>query len=157
MEMSFAVRRVDDPAEKSACVRSVLARLPAWFGDAAAVAGYARQAAELACWAAETDGVCAGILAAGIHYGHTGEVVVCGVLPEVQGRGIGTALYLAAEQYFRAEGCRYAVVKTLSDAADYAPYESTRRFYRRMGFEALLTLTKMWDEDNPCLVMVKLV
>ncbi|MGN1250878.1 MAG: GNAT family N-acetyltransferase [Candidatus Spyradocola sp.] len=157
MEMSFAIRRLDDPAEKSVCVRSVLTRLPAWFGDAAAVSGYADQAAGLACWAAEIGGVCAGILAAAVHYGHTGEVVVCGVLPEVHGRGIGTALYLAAEAYFRAEGYRYAVVKTLSDAADYAPYESTRRFYRRMGFEALLTLTEMWDEHNPCLVMLKVL
>lgn len=108
MEMSFAVRRMDGPAEKSACVRSVLARLPEWFGDAAAVAGYARQAAGLACWAAEMDGQCAGILAAGMHYGHTGEVAVCGVLPELHGKGLGRALYLAAEQYFRAEDCRYA-------------------------------------------------
>ena len=89
MEMSFAVRRMDDPAEKSAYVRSVLARLPEWFGDAAAVAGYARQAAGLACWAAEMDGDCAGILAAETHYGHTGEVVVCGVLPELHGKGLG--------------------------------------------------------------------
>lgn len=157
MEMSFAVRRVDDPAEKSACVRSVLARLPEWFGDAAAVAGYARQAAGLACWAAEMDGEYAGILAAETHYGHTGEVVVCGVLPELHGKGLGRALYLAAEQYFRVEGCRYAVVKTLSDAADYAPYARTRRFYQRIGFEELLTLTEMWDEDNPCLIMVKVL
>ncbi|MGN1250879.1 MAG: hypothetical protein ACI4XW_12465 [Candidatus Spyradocola sp.] len=49
MEMSFAIRRLDDPAEKSVCVRSVLTRLPAWFGDAAAVSGYADQAAGLAC------------------------------------------------------------------------------------------------------------
>ena len=49
------------------------------------------------------------------------------------------------------------MVKTLSDAADYAPYARTRRFYRRMGFEELLTLTEMWDEDNPCLVMVKVL
>ena len=24
-----------------------------------------------------------------------------------------------------------------------------------MGFKELLTLTEMWDEENPCLIMIK--
>ena len=28
-------------------------------------------------------------------------------------------------------------------------------FYIKMGFKELITLTEMWDEDNPCLIMIK--
>ena len=31
----------------------------------------------------------------------------------------------------------------------------TKEFYRKMGFKELLTLTEMWDEENPCLIMIK--
>lgn len=37
----------------------------------------------------------------------------------------------------------------------FEPYARTRSFYRSMGFEPLITLTEMWDENNPCLIMIK--
>lgn len=49
----------------------------------------------------------------------------------------------------------YVLVKTLSDAIDYEPYARTRKFYTSVGFESLITLTEMWDEENPCLIMFK--
>lgn len=68
--------------------------------------------------------------------------------------GIGKALYNEAEHYFLKRGCKYAMVETLSDTVDYGPYEKTRHFYESVGFEPLITLTEMWDEDNPCLIMI---
>ena len=68
---------------------------------------------------------------------------------------MGRALYQAAEEYFIQQGCAYAMVKTLSEQADFEPYEKTRAFYRGIGFEPLVTLTEMWDEENPCLIMLK--
>lgn len=47
------------------------------------------------------------------------------------------------------------MVETLSEKAEYAPYEKTRLFYEGVGFEPLITLTDMWDEENPCLIMIK--
>jgi hypothetical protein len=52
-------------------------------------------------------------------------------------------------------GCKYVIVKTLSDTDPYEPYARTRAFYRSVGFTPLLTLTEMWDEENPCLIMIK--
>ena len=51
--------------------------------------------------------------------------------------------------------CEYIIVKTLSEIAQYKPYLKTKEFYRKMGFSELLTLTEMWDEENPCLIMIK--
>ena len=47
------------------------------------------------------------------------------------------------------------MVKTLSDIVDFRPYELTRKFYTAIGFQPLVTLTEMWDEQNPCLIMIK--
>ena len=69
--------------------------------------------------------------------------------------GVGKALYNEAEHYFLKRGCKYAMVETLNDTVDYGPYEKTRHFYESVGFEPLITLTEMWDEDNPCLIMIK--
>lgn len=43
----------------------------------------------------------------------------------------------------------------MSDTAQYAPYERTRLFVKGVGYEELLTLTEMWSEENPCLIMIK--
>lgn len=39
--------------------------------------------------------------------------------------------------------------------AGHQPYDKTRQFYQQVGFESLITLTEMWDDENPCLVMIK--
>ena len=90
-----------------------------------------------------------------IHYGHTGDIYVCGVRPQCHRMGVGRALYGRVERFFLEKGCRYAMVETLSDRAEYEPYEKTRLFYESMGLEPLITLTEMWDENNPCLIMIK--
>ena len=47
------------------------------------------------------------------------------------------------------------IVKTLTDTVDFEPYAQTRKFYKSIGFESLITLTEMWDAENPCLIMFK--
>ena len=80
---------------------------------------------------------------------------MCGVLPKYQRNGIGKALYNEIEMYFIQSGCKYVIVKTLSDVVNFKPYAQTREFYKSEGFESLITLTEMWDEKNPCLIMLK--
>lgn len=54
-------------------------------------------------------------------------------------------------------GCKYAVVETLSETVKYEPYAQTRSFYRSVGFEPLIIFTEMGDEENPCLLMIKVL
>ncbi len=61
----------------------------------------------------------------------------------------------SVEDYFKQSGCKYIIVKTLSETANYEPYERTRQFYLKVGFEQLITLTEIWDAENPCLIMIK--
>lgn len=152
----WKIVKIEDAQERAAHTRQVLESLPDWFGNPAGLEEYCEQVKSLPLWAAlDEAGAPLGILAARVHYGRTGDIVVMGVKPGLHRQGAGRALYQAAEGYFLGLGCGYAMVKTLSELADFAPYEATRRFYQGMGFEPLVTLREMWDEENPCLIMLK--
>ena len=153
---AYKIIQVKDPAQRAACTQEVLKSLPDWFGNAQGLKQYCEEVKKLPLWAAvDGAGEWLGLLAVAIHYGRTGDIVVMGVKPGLHRQGVGRALYRAAEAYFVEQGCQYVMVKTLSEMVDFPPYESTRRFYRGMGFAPLVTLTEMWDEENPCLIMLK--
>jgi len=48
-------------------------------------------------------------------------------------------------------------VKTLDSSAEYEPYERTRGFYLKNGFYPLEVFSLYWNEDNPCLFLVKYI
>lgn len=147
---------INDPKQKSDFALNILNKLPQWFSDKKAVKEYAKKVRELPFWAALNEhNICTGFLAAQTHYGHTAEIYVCGVAPEYQHKGIGKQLYYLMEKHFEEIGYKHVIVKTLSDKADSKEYAETRKFYTNVGFEPQITLTEMWDEKNPCLIMIK--
>lgn len=149
---------INDPKQKSDFTLNILNKLPQWFSDKKAVKEYAKKVGELSFWAAfDKHNICTGFLAAQTHYGHTAEIYVCGVAPEYQHKGIGKKLYYLMEKHFKEMGFKHIIVKTLSDKANSEEYAKTRKFYTNVGFEPLITLTEMWDEKNPCLIMIKVL
>ncbi len=146
---------IDDGRQKSLYTEKVLRRLPDWFGIETALADYVAGVSKLPFWVAMDGDDCVGVAAVKIHHGHTGEIYVMGILPEYHRRGIGMQLMEAADIYFKGNGCKYVVVKTLSALVKSNHYHRTRKFYLSVGFEPLITLTEVWDEDNPCLIMIK--
>lgn len=158
MKKDFRIIAVEDKKCKSAYTKEILEKLPDWFGNEQALNDYVEKVKEFPYWVAlNKDDECIGFLSIKVHYTYTGDIFVCGVLPDYQHNGIGKALYNTAELYLAQSGCKYVVVKTLSDIVNFEPYEQTRRFYRSIGFESLITLTEMWDEENPCLIMIKIL
>ncbi len=156
MKDGIHITEIHNSIQKAFYTREILEKLPDWFGNKQAIDEYVEEAKELPYFAAlNAEGKCIGFFSVKIHYQHTGDIFVCGVLPEYQHNGIGKAVYYAAEDYFIQKGCKYVIVKTLSDTVDFEPYTKTRRFYKSIGFEPLITLTEMWDEENPCLIMFK--
>lgn len=57
------------------------------------------------------------------------------VAKESHGRGVGRKLIEKAEAFAREHGIAELATYTLGDSVDYPPYEETRKFYYRMGFE----------------------
>lgn len=154
--MDIKIVEIKDEKLKPFYANNILRRLPEWFGNEQALSDYVTSVTKLPFWAAvDQNGDCVGFMTVKIHYGITGDIFVCGVLPEYHNKGIGKKLITLIEDYLKHIGCKFMIVKTLSEAANYEPYERTRQFYIKVGFEKLITLTEMWDADNPCLVMIK--
>ena len=150
------VIEIQDDNQTSSCTREILERLPEWFGNKQALDEYVEEVKGIPYYVAVNNAnEYIGFFSIKVHYQHTGDIFVCGVLPEYQHKGVGKAIYQVVENHLIQRGCKYVIVKTLSDTVDFEPYARTREFYKSFSFEPLITLTEMWDEENPCLIMFK--
>lgn len=147
---------ITDKAEKERIAREVLSELPEWFGIPESTEAYIRQSAEQPFFAALEAVEATGFMALRASSPYTAEIAVCGVKKRLHRNGTGSALFEAFRQYAAQHGFEYIQVKTVA-AGCYPEYDATRLFYERMGFRALEVFPTLWDECNPCLVMVRSV
>lgn len=90
-------------------------------------------------------------------YLYTADIYNLGVLREYHRIGIGHQLPDACIRYCKETNRKFLTVKTLDESAIYEPYNGTRAFYKKEGFYPLEVLTTFWDEENPCLFMVRVI
>jgi ribosomal protein S18 acetylase RimI-like enzyme len=153
--MEYNVLEINDNLKKAEYTNDILRKLPEWFGIEDSLMEYVKTVYTYSYWAAFHQEKCIGFFSGKIHYNRTGDIYVCGIDPKYHGKGIGTLLYKELEKYFMENKCKYVIVKTLSEINPDKNYEKTRKFYKKNGFEELITLTEMWNEANPCLIMIK--
>ncbi len=153
---AVCIRPVDDPGEKGRIAASVLAALPDWFGLPDSAAEYVRTSRGLPFWAAVEDGRAVGFAALKETAPKAAEVYVMGVLPERHRAGVGRRLFGALYRYARGRGYAFLQVKTVQEGR-YPEYDRTNAFYRAVGFTELECLPTLWDEWNPCQVLVMAV
>ena len=140
--------------QSSLCV-PLLRLLSDWFGIEAAILNYEREIEHLPTFLANAGGGMLGFLSLKQHTPYSAEILVMAVHPDVQRGGIGRALVEAAQGYARGLGIEYMQVKTLGPSNPDPGYAKTRAFYEAVGFRPLEELTQIWDENNPCLILVK--
>jgi ribosomal protein S18 acetylase RimI-like enzyme len=97
----------------------------------------------------------AGFLTVKQHNPYSAELLVLGVHPEFHRQGIGSLLLQAAERFLLQEGTEYLQVKTLGPSHPDESYARTRAFYLASGFRPLEEFPQIWNEANPCLIMIK--
>ena len=136
---------------------TILRALPEWFGIEEATAQYIRDVDALPTFVAFEDGRAVGFMSVKQHFPQSAELYVLGVLPEMHRQGVGQALLSAVEAYLCEQGVAYLQVKTLSASHPDKEYAKTRAFYEGVGFKPLEEFPTLWDEANPCLLMVKSV
>jgi len=149
------IREISDSDEKSRICDYILRALPSWFGNEAAIVGYAEKVRTLPLYAAYDGDNAVGFVAVKVHSPFAAEVCVMGILRDYHRRGIGTELIRRCEKYCVDNKLEYLTVKTLDESRESASYENTRHFYRAAGFKPLEVFPLFWDEDNPCLFMIK--
>lgn len=140
--------------QSSVCI-PILRRLPKWFGIQEAILDYEREIEHLPTYLAKTNGNVLGFLSLKQHNPYSAEIRVMAVHPSAQRGGIGRALVAAAEIHVRGLGVEYMQVKTLGPSRPDEGYARTRAFYEALGFRPLEEFKQIWDENNPCLLMVK--
>ncbi len=133
----------------------ILRSLPDWFGIEAAILEYEREIEHLPTFLANEDGSVLGFLSLKQHNPFSAEIYVMAVQLQAHRGGIGRALVAAADFYARNLGIEYMQVKTLAASRPNEEYARTRAFYEALGFRPLEAFSRIWDENNPCLVMVK--
>jgi ribosomal protein S18 acetylase RimI-like enzyme len=148
-------KEINGPDEKERICGGVLRALPDWFGIEESIVDYERQVRELPLYAAFDGGDAVGFVAVKPHTPHASEVCVMGILQDYHRHGIGRKLIELCEDYCRRNGHEYLTVKTVDESAGYESYAKTRRFYLAMGFKPLEVFPLLWDESNPCLMMMK--
>ena len=141
--------------DRSGDCERILRALPDWFGLEAALQGYAEAIPGLPTFLAKTGKQTVGFLSLKFHNPWSAEVYVMGILPAFHHNGIGRALIEKAEEHAKDRNIEYLQVKTLGPSNADASYAKTRAFYAAMGFRPLEEFSQIWDENNPCLVMVK--
>lgn len=141
--------------ERGNICEAILRSLPDWFGIEEAIVHYVEEIDRLPTWLALEDARLLGFISVKQHNPHSAEIYVMGIRAEAHRRGIGLRLMKQAEAWCRGGGVEYLQVKTLGPSHSDTFYAGTRAFYAAAGFRPLEEFRQIWDEHNPCLVMVK--
>jgi len=155
--MKVILREIHDADEKSAICEYVLRALPNWFGIETSIVDYVNQVRELLFIAAYDGDKPVGFIAIKPHTPFASEICVMGILKEYHRHGIGRNLVIACEQRCKENKQDFLTVKTLAESRESKSYEKTRLFYLSLGFKPVEVFPTLWDEDNPCLVMIKCI
>ena len=140
--------------EKAAVCVPVLRSLPAWFGIEEAILRYSTEIDHLPTLLACEDEHVLGFISLKKHTVYSAEIYVMGILAQTRRKGIGRALINQAQKWLTSQGVEYLQVKTLGPSREDESFAETRAFYEAMGFKPMEEFKQIWDEHNPCLIMV---
>ncbi len=133
----------------------VLRSLPDWFGIEESTVAYIEKSKKIPMVVAYEDDLPVGFLSLIDHGSYTSEVYVMGVIPKYHRHGIGKILLLEAEKQLISTGFEFLQVKTVSADRECEFYRKTRLFYKSFGFKEVEVFPTLWDESNPCQLLIK--
>ena len=148
------ITMINEPDRKRAIAREVLTDLPEWFCIPESTEEYIRESGNMPFFAAMDEAEVLGFMAMKETSPYTCEIYVTGVKKRAHRCGAGRAMFDAFEAYARAQGYRFVQVKTVAPG-NYPEYDATVAFYKGVGFLPLEVFPTLWDERNPCLLLVK--
>ncbi len=150
-------RKIENPDDKTEITLKIMNALPEWFSPPEDIAEKSLIHRNYPFFAAFCDGEAVGLSVLKIHNKYTADIYTLGILKEYHRHGIGHRLMEICTDYCMDNGYKFLTVKTLDESAEYEPYNVTRAFYKKEGFYPLEVFTNFWDEENPCLFMVKVI
>ena len=134
---------------------NILRALPDWFGIEDSLVQYVKDADKMPTILAKDEENVIGFLTIKKHFLESAEIHCMGILPEYHRQGIGKLLIKELANYLSDEDIKILQVKTVSEERECPAYAKTRAFYKAVGFISLEVFPNFWDEENPCLLLVK--
>jgi XTP/dITP diphosphohydrolase len=153
----YTIARERDPDAKERICRSVLESLPDWFGIPEAIDWFCSEVRDLRMWVARRDDSVAGLATVRQHFPAAAELHLIAIRAEHHREGLGQQLLAEVEAHLKRKATRVLTVKTLAPSAGDRLYARTHRFYAAEGFVPLEVFPTLWNEENPCLLMAKVV
>lgn len=147
------VRFITDSTLKEQIAKQILYDLPDWFGLPDSTQHYIDESIRMPLWAYYKDNQYVGFIVLKETSPYTAEIFVMGVLKSYHRQKIGEQLFEQFFHYAKEKGYEFIQVKTV-DEGYYDEYDRTRRFYEKLGFKKFECFPTLWDEWNPCLIMV---
>jgi XTP/dITP diphosphohydrolase len=151
------IDREHSPDAKARICRDLLQCLPDWFGIPEAVGRFCDEARDLPMWVARDGDEAVGFATLRQHFPAAAELHLIAVRSTHHRAGIGARLLAAIEAHLKDTATRALTVKTLAPAAGDPCYARTHRFYAAQGFAPLEVFPTLWNEENPCLLMAKVL
>ena len=136
-------------------VEKILRALPEWFGQEDSTLQYIKDADTMPSMLAKDGDDVIGFITLHYRFPESVEMHCLGVLPKYHRLGVGRQLVTAVENHLKKDNIQFLQVKTVSEGRDCEAYAKTRKFYLGVGFTPLEVFPTLWDEANPCLLLVK--
>ncbi len=149
------IEKIEDIQLKSEITEKILRSLDKWFGLELAIKDYIENVKNKLFLACYNDNEVVGLIC--IHYNnsYTADIYLMGILEKYHRRGIGRLLIEKVESILKKNGFKFLMVKTLGPTNPDENYKKTRLFYQKVGFYPLEEFKEIWDEHNPCLILIK--
>lgn len=149
------IRFVESKLEKSKVATKILKDLPEWFGIEESTLEYIRNVHNYPFVAAYINDEAVGFYSIREENSTVLDMYVLGVMKEYHNKGIGKKLQEFVDDYARAKSYEFLIVLTLAEKAQNKEYLQTREFYLKRGFIDLYQNDDIFDENNPCQIMLK--
>lgn len=151
------IKEIINEEEKTKIADEILHMLPDWFGIEESTQEYIVESKSMPFLVAYEGEFAVGFLAIKETSPYAAEIYVMGIHPQSHRRGIGKQLYDACYRWCNEHNVEYLQVKTLDYSNRDPYYAKTRCFYEAMGFRPMECFKTLWDEWNPCLVMIQAI
>lgn len=147
------IKKVLSVKDKKHIVTDVLHDLPEWFGLPESTQNYIDESEFLDLYVLEIEQMVCGFITLRETSKDTVEIHCMGIKKAFHRHGYGQALLNHVVNDLDAS-YSFLQVKTV-DEGHYKEYDQTIQFYEAMGFKRLEVFPNLWDEWNPCLLLVK--
>ncbi|HHX70679.1 MAG: GNAT family N-acetyltransferase [Miniphocaeibacter sp.] len=147
------IKKIENIDTKIKISSYILNDLSNWFGLAESTKEYIEKSSKMDFWTYYINNSPVGFIALKETSTSTAEIYVMGILKKYHKQGIGKKLFNEFFNFAKNKNYDFIQVKTVAKGF-YKEYDATNVFYKRLGFKELEVFPTLWDNWNPCQVLI---